>query len=138
MKREAYVFLGGVLSIMLIAALGPKGGAQQNGGISYAKDVEPLLQKYCMPCHAEENANKSDLFLDSHDLLMKGGEHGKAVVPGHPEKSDLILKLSEAPPYGERMPLQSRRKLKVSPPKYMTEQEVQVLRQWISEGAKDN
>ncbi len=131
-RRRAIVFVGGLLLLSIVAV---GSGVQQNKRMSYKNDVEPLLQRYCMPCHAEENANKSDLFLDSYALLMEGGEHGVPVVPGHPEKSDLILKLMETPPYGERMPLHSRRKLKTQAPKYLTEQEVEVLRRWIAEGA---
>jgi len=138
MKREPLIWVAGMLFFVFIAAAGSGFGVRQKNDVSYKKDVEPLLQRYCMPCHAEENSNKSDLFLDSHALLMEGGEHGAAVFPGHPEKSGLILKLAETPPYGERMPLQSRRKLKTSPPKYLTEEEVNLLRRWISEGAKDN
>jgi hypothetical protein len=127
-----------LLCLMVFAGAMLPGGEGTSDAVSYKNRVAPLLAKHCMPCHAEENANKSEFFLDSYASLMKGGKHGVAVVPGNPEKSDLLLKLSETPPYGDRMPLQSKRKLKVGPPVYLSDDEVAVLRKWIADGAKEN
>jgi hypothetical protein len=136
--RKIHLFaLMGIVVLVCVGASVP-GGEGSEGAVSYKTDVAPLLNKYCMPCHAEENENKSEFFIDSYALLMKGGKHGVSVKPGNPDESDIILKLSEAPPYGERMPMQSKRKLKAGPPKYLSEDEVAVVKKWIAEGAKDN
>lgn len=50
------------------------------------------------------------------------------VVPGDPDSSLLYLKLSSAPPCGEPMPLMNP--LEVS--------QVELVRQWIAEGAKND
>jgi hypothetical protein len=141
--RKAYI--AGLCGIMIFVGAGAvksrsdsQAGGDAKKGVSYKGDVAPLLAQHCMPCHAEENANKSELYLDSYAQLMEGGKSGKAVVPGKPGKSDLILKLSENPPYGDRMPLFSKRRLVMAPPRYLTEEEVGVLRRWIEEGARDN
>ena len=44
--------------------------------VSFARDVFPIISKNCMPCHAEDQFNPSELSLDSYELLMKGGKHG--------------------------------------------------------------
>jgi hypothetical protein len=127
-----------ILCVVVFVGAMVQEGKTKAGGVSYKNDVAPLLAKHCMPCHAEESANKSDLFLDSHALLMKGGKHGAAVVPGKPDESDLVLKLSAYPPFGDRMPLFPRRKLIMAPPVYLSKEEVGVIRKWIEEGAKGN
>ncbi len=127
----------GLLFLAFIGAMLPRTGAEGND-VSYKKDVVPILEKYCLPCHAEENFNKSELSLDSYELLMKGGEHGEAVIAGDPDKSNLIQKLSKTPPFGDRMPFYSKRKKKTTPPVYLSTGEVKVLSNWISQGAKNN
>jgi uncharacterized membrane protein len=102
----------------------------ENGTVSFKKDVQPLLKKYCMPCHSEEQMNPSEFHLDSYDMMMEGGKHGKPVVPGKAEESILIQKLSDDPPFGEAMPLKAKRPL--------SEEELKVLVDWINQGAKKN
>ena len=50
--------------------------------------IRPVLAQQCFICHT--NSRMGGLRLDSLDDLMKGGEHGPAIVPGDPEKSLLI------------------------------------------------
>jgi cytochrome c len=50
--------------------------------------IRPLLAQQCFVCHT--NSKMGGLRLDSIDDMLKGGEHGPAVVPGDPEKSLLI------------------------------------------------
>jgi hypothetical protein len=36
--------------------------------------------RYCVPCHgARPAARRTE--LDSYDCLMRGGEHGKVIIP---------------------------------------------------------
>jgi len=105
--------------------------------ISFKDSVMPVLKKYCLPCHAEESSNPSELSLDSYQLLMEGGKHGAAVVGGRPEQSSLIQKLNEKPPFGDTMPL-ARRRRSQDPPRKLTEEEVKILTEWIRQGAREN
>jgi uncharacterized membrane protein len=95
--------------------------------LSYAKDLAPVIAKACLPCHAADNENPSGLSLDSFEVMMKGGEHGKPVVAGKPDESILLTKLFEKPPFGKQMP-------KKRPP--LTKQEVDLITAWIVQGAK--
>jgi len=121
-----------------IGAVWPGGTGSRGDNVSYKEDISPLLNKYCLPCHAEENYNPSELALDSYALLMKGGKHGEAVKPGDPDESIVVQKLGEPPPFGDRMPLHSKRKKTTTLPVYLSEDEVQILAKWISQGARDN
>jgi hypothetical protein len=107
--------------------------------ISFAEDVFPIIQKNCLPCHAEDNFNPSELSLDSYELLMEGGRHGDAVEPGNADESPLIQKLRDDPPFGDRMPLDLRKKKgKKSTAKPLSEEEIQCIATWIEQGAGDN
>jgi len=135
------VYSAGLFALLLpvcIGAVWPGSTASRGDNVSYKEDISPLLNKYCLPCHAEENYNPSELSLDSYALLMKGGKHGEAVKPGNPDESIVIQKLREPPLFGDRMPLHSKRKKTTTPPVYLSEDEVQILAKWISQGARDN
>ena len=112
---------------------------QRKDTISFAEDVFPIIQKNCLPCHAEDNFNPSELSLDTYELLMEGGRHGDAIVPGNADESPLIQKLRDDPPFGDRMPLDLRKKKgKKSTVKPLEEEEIQAIATWITQGARDN
>ncbi|MFI5250821.1 MAG: c-type cytochrome domain-containing protein [Bacteroidota bacterium] len=97
---------------------------------SYKKDVFPIFQRYCLPCHTEDNMNPSELYLDSYDGLIKGGKHGVPVIAGKADSSNLIRKINFKPPFGDPMPL----KRKIPFP----EDTLKILRDWINQGAMNN
>jgi hypothetical protein len=138
MKRMHAAGLVALLVPVCIGAVLPGGAGAKDDIVSYKDDVTPLLKKYCLPCHAEENYNPSELALDSYALLMRGGKHGEAVEPGEPDHSVILQKLTETPPFGERMPLHSKRKKTTTPPKFLSDDEVRVIAKWIAQGAQDN
>ena len=98
--------------------------------ISYSKDVAPILDKFCATCHNKDEDHPSQLFMDSYESLMKGGKHGQAVKPGNAKESLLLQKMDAEPPFGKKMPPSK----KLIP----TDEQVEVLRQWIDQGAKKN
>ena len=60
----------------------------------YRKEIAPIFRKYCNGCHNAKEA-EGELVLDNFPKLMQGGENGKIVVPGKPDKSRLILVLEK-------------------------------------------
>lgn len=134
----AWVVLGVPLMTSLVSLGSSSMRQDEEAVVSYKTEVVPIIKKYCLPCHAEESYNPSKLSLDSHALLMMGGEHGASVVPGKPEESVLMQKLGEEPPFGDRMPLKSRRARKTDAAKKLTVEEMQLLSRWIAQGAKEN
>src|SRR5262245_10159307 len=86
----------------------------------FAKDVAPILTKYCTGCHNDTD-REGKLSLQSYESLLKGGEKGGVVTPGQPELSRLIRMLTGAaepkmPPEGEAAP---------KPP------DLEILKNWI-------
>jgi uncharacterized membrane protein len=106
--------------------------------VSFKEQVVPLVRKYCLPCHARVEENPSELSLDDYASLREGGRHGSPVMPGKPEESLLMKKLHLNPPFGQRMPLNSRKKVKEGRAKWLTDEEVQTIATWVDQGAKDN
>ena len=118
---------------------GPSRHATVPDTVSFAQDVFPIIKQRCLPCHAEDNYNPSELSLDSYELLMEGGRHGEAVVPGKSEESNLVYKLLPDPSFGDRMPLDMRKKKgKKSTVAPLDEEQIQTIAIWIDQGAKDN
>src|SRR5881275_1383695 len=72
--------------------------AAANGGpasqpSSFYRDVRPVLMANCNACHKPDKT-KAELDMTSYSAVMKGGKHGKTVVPGKPEDSRLIEEIS--------------------------------------------
>ena len=106
--------------------------------VSFSDDVFPIIKRHCLPCHAEENYNPSELSLDSYATLMEGGRHGKVVIAGNASESTLIQKLHPDPPFGHQMPLQKRKKGEKPRSAPLEEVEIETIARWISQGARDN
>jgi hypothetical protein len=58
----------------------------------FEKRIRPILVERCYECHsAEAKKLKAGFRVDSREALLKGGESAKpSIVPGEPEKSQLI------------------------------------------------
>ncbi len=90
------------------------------GGVSFVKQVAPLLVTKCGRCHVD-NA-RGNFSMATFDQLKKGSEAGVVIFPGDDAGSVLIDKISsgEMPPSGNKV----------------SAEEQMLLRQWIKEGAK--
>jgi uncharacterized membrane protein len=141
-----------VATVLLLIAAGSAAWAQADSAkeekavkaeakgtvVSFKEDVMPVFRKHCLPCHAEEENNPSELSLDSHALLMKGGESGVSVVPGKTGESVLVQKLAEKPPFGARMPLNSKKKIRDGKAVWLSDDEAKTIATWVNQGAKNN
>lgn len=96
-------------------------------GVSYVRDVVPLMEMHCNECHNEDDSD-GDLILTSMRGMLEGGrKSGPTIVPGDPDNSPLIQYI--------RGILRPQMPKKREP---MTEDELHVLRMWIQAGAKDD
>jgi hypothetical protein len=101
--------------------------------VDFKEDVRPILNKKCFKCHTGPKA-KGGLRMDSEDDFSKriGGED-PVIVPGDPSKSLLPVKAGLPATDGEAMPPPPARERGAEP---MTGAELNIVRQWIAEGAK--
>jgi hypothetical protein len=93
--------------------------------VDFSTQIKPIINKHCISCHGgvKRNANFSLLFRED---AMDTAESGKpAIIPGDPEHSELVRRLTVHDPE-ERMPF------KESP---LKPEEIDVITQWIREGA---
>lgn len=108
-----------------IAAVASQYSSAKKDGVNFYKEVMPILESNCFSCH-QGAKTKGDLKLDSLADALKGGESdGPAVVPGKPEKSSLVSRIS------------TKDEDYIMPPKGhpLTAQQVDVISRWIREGA---
>ena len=92
----------------------------------YADLVQPVLQQKCYSCHGK-NKQKGELRLDKESLIMKGGEDGVILVPGDPQKSDLVKRLELPRNHDDHMPPKEKPQL--------TEQDIRLIHWWVQTGA---
>jgi hypothetical protein len=97
------------------------------GKVDYDRDVLPILSAHCFTCHGPDAAKrKAALRLDVRDNAV-AKRTVPTIVPGRPDDSELIARITVNDGDG-RMP----------PPKFgpaLKPEQVQVLRDWIEQGA---
>src|SRR5690606_424398 len=101
-------------------------GFAQEKAVSFTDQVKPILARKCYACHGPGDA-ESGLRLDRKENAIAETDSGlHAIVPGNLEESELIARVTAEDEF-TRMPPEG---------KPLTEEEVQILKTWISEGAE--
>ena len=129
---------GAVVTLVALGLVAASPHEKPSRSVSFKGDVFPVIKEHCLPCHSEDNFNPSELSLDSYDLLMQGGKNGATVVAGKANESILVKKLGEAPPFGDRMPLNKKQVIAEGKAKYLSASELKIIADWINEGAQNN
>ncbi|HYF35307.1 MAG TPA: DUF1553 domain-containing protein [Prosthecobacter sp.] len=97
--------------------------------IDFSREIRPILSENCFFCHGPDEAKReAGLRLDEEAAAKKDNDGTIAVVPGHPEKSALIDRITTTNP-DDVMP----------PPKLhktITPAQITLLKEWIKQGAK--
>ena len=102
----------------------PEPAAVAKPRIDFIKDVQPLFQRACLPCHGPDK-QKGDYRLDVRETALSGGEsYAPNIVSGKSDKSPLLGFVRGTgdlvmPPEGQRL----------------SADEIEVLRAWIDQGA---
>lgn len=94
-----------------------------SGTVSFANDVLPILQSRCVNCHGGERVEEG-LLLRSYAELMAGSNNGPVILPGDAAGSLLVELITN-----QKMP---KRGPKLTPP------QVQLITDWVNQGALDN
>lgn len=90
----------------------------------FEKKVRPLLVNNCYNCHSADNKAAGDLRVDDRNGLLAGGKRGSGVVPGDPDKSNIIKAVKKTDD-----------KLKMPPDYDLEPEQIAILEQWIADGA---
>lgn len=97
--------------------------------ISYHRDVVPIIENKCLPCHAAPDGTgylRSQLNLDTYELIMEGNAYGPVIVPGDSRHSILNMLVEE------------RVDISLRTPHPLTAEEIKTLRLWVDQGAMNN
>jgi WD40 repeat protein len=94
--------------------------------VSFSKHIKPILARNCVGCH-QPTAMQSGLLLTTFDGLRKGGQKGPGFVAGKPDESALVGYL-----VGDRKPQMP------FGGKPLPADQIELVKAWIREGAKDD
>lgn len=121
--------LRGVSLISVVGLLTLAACAQKE--VSFKADIQPLIQQYCIECHAEngEGTQKSGLLMTSYESLMKGTQFGAIVKPGDSLSSVINMLVEGRVAPAIRMPHN-----KTTLPR----EKIDLLKKWVDQGARNN
>jgi uncharacterized membrane protein len=94
--------------------------------IVYTHMVKPILEEKCAGCHNSKKA-KGELVMETEELLLKGGKSG---LLWDTAEADLGLLLRRV-----HLPLEAKKHMPPQGKPQLTDEEVEVLTQWIRKGA---
>lgn len=99
--------------------------------VSFSGTIQPILQTNCNACHGGGNVNGGFNMgaITASSVRTASGDHGSVVVVGLGNQSNIYLKTTTTPPFGDRMP-------RFGP--YLTVDQQNAIRNWINQGAQDN
>ncbi|TAG11170.1 MAG: DUF1553 domain-containing protein [Verrucomicrobia bacterium] len=102
--------------------------ARAESPIEFNRHIRPIFTQHCTACHGGVK-EAGGLSLIFRERVLGETESGKrAVVPGHPELSEMVARITSDDP-DEVMP-----KPKHGPK--LSDREVETIREWIAQGAK--
>ena len=116
--------------MLFVSALCCSTASAAEPAIDFNRDVRPILSNNCFACHGpDEKVRKGSLRLDTFDgaIGKAGGSIG--LVPGKPDKSELLVRIVLDAAEADSMPPKKT-------DKHLTAREVATLKTWIEQGAK--
>jgi len=91
--------------------------------VSYSRDIAPIFALHCNSCHGDSET-AGGLVTRTHADLMRAGD---AIVPGDPDRSQVVQFIEGRRGEEHRMPLGG------AP---LAAEQIALIRRWIAEGAK--
>jgi hypothetical protein len=119
------VLIAGVTAVGLVSA-GAAGFWPGQKQVGFNREVRPILNGKCITCHGGVKQAGGFSVLFREDALGKGKSGRPGIVPGDPDASEVIRRVTHPDP-AERMPRHG---------KPLTADEISTLRRWIAQGAK--
>src|SRR5262245_47483214 len=123
-----------LLALLLLSPLGLQAQERQAApvftreGIEFfEKKIRPILSDRCYKCHSGDKV-KAELWLDSREAMLKGGESGPAIVPGDPDKSLLIHAIRHGDDDLDMPPKQAD---------WLSTEQIRDFETWVRMGAPD-
>ncbi len=107
-------------------------GCSYEETVSYSQDVKPIIKDNCLACHEEGGTGHeaSGFNMATYDELMKGTKYGPMIISGDSAGSNMIVLMegradpSISMPHGSLKPVRKK--------------DIETIRLWIDQGAKNN
>jgi len=121
-----------LLAALPIALAGALTACAREDAVSFSQDVKPIIDKNCLACHKEggEGFEASGFSMLTYDDLMKGTKFGPMIISGDSAGSNMIVLMegradpSISMPHGSMDPVRKA--------------DIETLRLWVDQGAKNN
>lgn len=122
-KKSASLAL--IAGLLFTALFVTSGRAEEVEATAFFESkVRPLFVKHCYQCHSEQSKlAEGGLLLDRRSGWLKGGDSGKAVLPGEPDESLLIKAVRRS---GD---------IQMPPETPLSSEQVGLLVDWVRRGA---
>lgn len=130
----------GLFVLVLLATILQTRGAAQDAprrselklptSIQFNRDIRPILSDKCFSCHGPDSGQRKTAFRfdleDSAKQTLPGGRF--AILPGHPDNSLLVQRITAQDPRRRMPPASTARTL--------SDYEIALLEEWVRQGAK--
>src|SRR4249920_3161737 len=122
LRRKIWLIMTPVLAVIAFFVF----TSSRRSTIDFNTQVKPIFNKKCITCHGGVRRKSNFSLLFRADALAKNKSGKPAIIPGDPDHSEMIRRLTINDP-DERMPY------KHDP---LSKEEIETLRKWIKQGAK--
>ena len=119
-KKFLFIIIPAIAAISLFVF------SSSQPAIDFNTQVKPILNKKCITCHGGVRRKAGFSLLFRSDALAKNKSGKPAIIPGDPDHSEMIIRLTSNDP-DERMPYKHDA---------LSKKEINILRKWIKQGAK--
>ncbi|NBU11594.1 MAG: DUF1549 domain-containing protein, partial [Proteobacteria bacterium] len=125
-----FSLFGGLALALALPARAAVFNATKPAPVDFSRDIRPIMSDTCFKCHGfDDKARKGKLRLDLREEALKAGTSGKpAIVPGKPEKSELIARLFTKSADDLMPPASVHKEITLS--------QKELFRRWVAEGAQ--
>src|ERR1051326_6556147 len=121
------IFLSVNLGLVLISwcAISAESPRKAAAHVDFDRDIRPILSENCYKCHGpDDGARKAKLRFDIRSEALKPAKSGEIpIVPGSPEKSQLVARITAADLDDPMPPVKSG--------KTLTSTQIELQRRWV-------
>ena len=103
--------------------------SQDQPVVEFDRDIRPILTDRCYACHGPDEATRTtDLRFDTRQGAFADLGGYRAIVPGDPDQSEMFKRITSEEPARRMPPVYSGLEL--------NQEEIELFRLWIEQGAK--
>lgn len=122
----------GTMILAVLVSMATVGCHKTEKAVSFAQDVKPIIDKYCIECHLPGGKGyvASGFDIESYEHLMVGTRNGPMIIAGDSLGSNMLVLMEGRADPSIKMPH--------GKPVGATREELDTIRLWIDQGAQNN